>query len=246
MKQLSWMITVLILGGCSAIPRLEHVGSPPPLTPIKDPTKLPNYHPVTMPMPEPKPVSENPHGQALWREGSRDFFQDNRAKAVGDPVTVLIDLNSSVTLDDNTKFSRTDAASAGVTNALGFEQYIRKVLPHAGSAANLLNYAAQPSQDSTGKLERTDEVQFTISATIVQMLPNESAVIMGRSEYNLDGQLNFVSIQGIIRFSDITSANTIDIENVAEARVDYGGVGQLSDVRTPSYGEQFARALSPF
>jgi flagellar L-ring protein precursor FlgH len=53
-------------------------------------------------------------------------------------------------------------------------------------------------------------------------------------------------LQGIVRPEDISSANTIPYEKIAEGRFSYAGRGQLDDMQQPPYGQQVLNALSPF
>src|SRR5690606_16945775 len=68
------------LGGCNTLTRLSQVGEEPPLTNIQNPTALPTYQPVSMPMPA--PITEERQANSLWRTGSRAFFKDQRASQV--------------------------------------------------------------------------------------------------------------------------------------------------------------------
>ena len=75
-------------GACGTADRLANVGKAPTLSAIEDPTAQPGYKPVQMPMPTPEPVSYAPN--SLWRQGSRAFFKDQRARQIGDLVTVRV------------------------------------------------------------------------------------------------------------------------------------------------------------
>src|SRR5580692_11011211 len=110
--------TVAMLGtGCSTIDKLKLVGDQPPLSPIDNPTAKPGYKPVQMPMPTPQPITYNPN--SLWRNGSRAFFNDQRAHIVGDILTVKVNINDTAQFQDQTQLSRTSTEDSGITNFIG-------------------------------------------------------------------------------------------------------------------------------
>lgn len=109
----------LMLGACGAADRLANVGQAPALSPIEDPTAAKGYKPVQMPMPPVEHASFAPN--SLWRTGSRAFFKDQRARQVGDLVTVKVKVTDRAQLDNTTKRSRKNGEDFGAENFFGSE-----------------------------------------------------------------------------------------------------------------------------
>ena len=71
-------------------------------------------------------------------------------------------------------------------------------------------------------------------------------MIAGRQEVRVNFEFRDLKVAGIIRPEDITSANTIEFDQIAEARVSYGGRGHITDVQQPHYGQRVFDILWPF
>src|SRR6201996_5378876 len=237
----SSMLTVAgFTGGCSAIDRLSQIGEQPKLSAIENPTAQPGYKPVQMPMPKPETVSYNPN--SLWRNGSRSFFKDQRAHQIGDLLTVTVNITDQANFANETQRSRTVTEDSGITAFLGSNLLTGKTaLP-----GRLLTADATANSDGKGSVQRQESLTTNIAAVVTQLLPNGNLVVEGKQEIRVNFEMRELIVAGIVRPEDIQSDNTIDSSKIAQARIAYGGHGQLSDIQQPRYGQQVMDVLLPF
>jgi flagellar L-ring protein precursor FlgH len=231
------------LGGCGALQRLSEVGRPPEMTPSSDPTKDPSWRPLTMPMPTTQVAA--PQANALWRPGSRAFFKDQRAAQVGDIVTIVIDTADSANLQNNTTTSRTGSENMGMPNMFGFETQLPHILSGA-VPANLVNTNSTNGVTGKGQIQRSEAVTVRLAAVVTQVLPNGNLVVSARQEMRVNRELRTLQVSGVIRPQDIASDNTIEHDRLAEARISYGGRGELTEVQGPRWGQQLLDIIMPF
>jgi len=235
---------VAAVPGCNTLTRLSEVGGGPKLTRIANPTTRPDYRPVSMPMPAPQVVEDNPN--SLWRSGARAFFKDIRAKNVGDIVTVKLNLKDKATLDNKTERQRDDSEQQDVSKLLGLEAEFSKVLPQAVDPTSLLDFKTKHDTKGDGSINRSEDIELTFAAVITQILPNGALVVFGRQEIRVNYELRELMLTGIVRPEDIESDNTVDHTKIAEMRVAYGGRGTLSDIQQPRWGTQVWDIIFPF
>jgi len=225
------------LAGCGGIERLSRVGEAPSMTPVMSPTQRKDYRPVSMPMPT--PLILEPAANSLWRPGARAFFKDQRAKQVGDVMTVVVNIqNERAQLSASTQRSRESGENAAVSNFLGIGQ-IESATPHVGAEAD-------STFSGTGSVDRSENISIRLAAIVLQILPNGNLAVAGRQEVRVNGDLRELQVAGVIRPEDIRADNTISWDKIAEARISYGGRGTITDVQQPRYGQQIFDVIFPF
>ncbi len=232
------------LAGCNAATRLSEIGEAPPLTTIQDARQQPGYRPVSLPMPTPIVTERRPN--SLWQTGSRAFFKDQRASQPGDILTVVIAFDHKAQFDNNTNGQRNTTETDGISNLGGFETLLTKVLPKGADPANLVGIKGQTQNQAIAEMKREEQVNLNVAAMVQQVLPNGDLVVLGRQELRVNYEVRDLQITGVVRPQDISSTNTISLDKLAEARVSYGGRGQITNIQQPRYGSQILDVILPF
>lgn len=241
------LAAALALGACtSAFDRLSHVGAPPPQSEIGNPAT--SRPPVSMP--SPAPVAIDRQTNSLWRPGARAFFKDQRASQQGDILTVTINIADTATLENTSARSRTNSESVGAPSFLGYDVgKIMKALPGRNAAASndsLVDFSSSNSSRGTGSIERKETIAVRVAAVVTQVLPNGNLVVHGSQEVRVNSENRILQVAGVVRPQDIRSTNEVPHDRLAEARISYGGKGQVSDVQRPRWGQEVFDILFPF
>ena len=251
-KSVSFLVSLCLvstsLSGCErTLTKLERVGEQPPLAKIENPQVKPDYKPMTWPMPETPPPSKQ-YANSLWQPGSRAFFRDQRAARVGDIVKVTINVNDQAVVNNETEGKRQSTDKATMTQVFGLQQKLLNFLPNGkgGDPSSVLDTSGSLGNKGTGKVTRKDQIKTQVAAIVMQVLANGNLVIEGKQEVRINFDIREVSIAGVVRPQDILADNTIDSTQIAEARIVYGGRGQLMEMQQPRWGEQVLEEVSPF
>lgn len=250
------ILTLLLmagLSGCGSVGRLQRVGRAPKMTP-------PPADPVA-PVIEPslgdraaahragkgdrvRPAATP--SASLFRTGAGAFFHDQRASRAGDVLTIRINIADKAVLDNSTTRSRTGAETAGLSSLLGLESQLVKVLPGHPDPSKLVDSNSNSTSSGAGNTARSEQINTTIAAIVTDVLPNGNLMVQGRQEVRVNFELRELIVSGIVRPEDIARDNSILHSQIAEARISYGGRGQLTDAQQARWGQQIYDALFPF
>ena len=243
LKLLSAIATVGLLGGCASIDQLSRVGEAPKLSAIENPTAQPGYKAVNMPMPEIVAASYQPN--SLFSNQAKGFFKDQRAHRIGDILTVIVTIDDSAQMSNATSRKRSAGNEANIGTSLG--SVFGTNLPGVDvGATGGISTGGSMTDGGNGSVNRKESLQTNVAVVVTQVLPNGNLVIEGRQEVRVNFEIRDLIVAGIVRPEDIQSDNTIMSEKIAEARIAYGGRGQITDVQQPRYGQQVLDVVLPF
>ena len=238
------LIALLLLAPLAACSTVKEAVKGPELAPVGYPAELAPMTPTFLASREPAPQAAS--ANSLWRVGARAFFNDQRASRVGDILTVQIDIDDSASTSNSSKSSRANDTQAGVSNFLGLESSLGKILPGGFDPANAIGTNSTFSHAGSGAVSRSEKISLTIAAIVSGVMPNGNLVIQGTQEVRTNSELRQLTVAGIVRPEDISSANTIKHTQIAEARISYGGRGDISRVQKTPAGQALVERFSPF
>ena len=215
-----------LLGACSTA--VEAVRGPE-LAPIGYPAALVPVNQQVLPAPQGRPASAN----AIWRTGSRTFFGDQRARNVGDILTVAIDIRDRAQTQNSTQRTRANEINSGVSNFFGLEAEAADAIGGAFDPSALIGFGGESTS-------------VTVAAVVTAVMPNGNMVIQGRQEVRTNREVRELTVAGIVRPEDISSANVIRHDQIAEARIHYGGRGDISRIQGAPAAQALVERFNPF
>ncbi len=173
------------------------------------------------------------------------YFADNRARGIGDLVTVKIADKSSATKKATTKTSRGSSIDAGITNVMGYEKALEEKNRNL-SMENLYKASMSNKFDGSGETTREGKLTATITCMVIRVLPNGNLVIQGDKDVQVNNETQFIRLYGIIRPQDIEQDNSISSDKIADARIVYSGRGIVSDKQIGGWGTKILDWIWPF
>jgi flagellar L-ring protein precursor FlgH len=231
------LLALLLCAGCTS---MQDFGREPAMSPVGA-----GIYAYRAPLPaDAFPATGHRSYRSLWNDTRADLFQDPRATKVGDIVTVKIRINDKATLDNSSARSR--GSNTGLTGGYDYSLHNLRDPDRAGEGEGSLSLGAKSSANGSGTIDRSEKIDLSVAAVVTEVLPNGNLLISGSQEVRVNFELRILNVTGIVRPRDISTANTIDYEKIAEARVSYGGRGRISEVQQPRWGQQALDAVAPF
>ena len=232
LTRLTAVIGILLLAGC--------VGGGNNLAPERN-------VPERLSMPAPAPDQPAPSEGSIFGRRYRNLYDDDRARHVGDIILVKIVENSSGKKSVNTKTSRDSSITGGISSLFGYEN---KWLtgPKGTHSPSLTSLKGKLAKDFEGKgdTDRSSTVTATISARVVDVTMDGNLKIRGYREVKVNNETQHIILSGIVRPEDIGTDNSILSTYVADARIEYSGVGSLSSKQQPGWLANAIDVLWPF
>lgn len=244
-----WLLPGLALPLAACAGQLDHLGRPPTMTAPGAEAKMyaPPPAPERMALAMASPAVGEPVTPAsLWHSGPKSLFGDRRARDRGDIMTVVIEIDDEAEISNTTARARDGSEEVNVSALLGLTAVADTILPGANTLNPAVSTSGTSSSTGTGSVQRNEEITLRLAATVLDVLPNGHLVIRGSQEVRINFELRELQISGIVRPEDISRRNEVSYDKIADARIVYGGRGQITDFQQPRIGQQIVDLVAPF
>ncbi len=223
---------------------------------------LPQDEPL-LPPPPPEPEAYTPSSGSLWRgDSSRRFLAfENRAKRVGDIVTVLISETATADADAKTELDRATSYDVNIESATALQTIIsrpiRNILGFLGFSnqktnnnpsgnIEILDTDATSAFSGEGKVERASTFATTVACMVTGVTPSGLLEIRGERHLTINHEKQIIELSGYVRPEDVRLDNSVPSALIASADIQYGGRGSMSEkTREPWLARFFGKVL-PF
>jgi flagellar L-ring protein FlgH len=211
---------VVALGGCATALRTVEVAQPLSVRPV----------PPTIP-------SGSSTGSIYRAAAYQPLFEDRRARAVGDILTINI--------NEKINASKTASSNANRKGAMEFNVPDAQLGTYKIKGGNL---TTESKNDFAGKGDSAANNVFTgaITVTVIDVLPNGNLAVAGEKQIGINQGSEFIRLSGVVNPIYILAGNVISSTQVADARLEYRGTGYVDEVQTMGWLSRAFMSVMPF
>lgn len=214
-----------------------------------EPKRDPMYAPAMPVVPREAPTGNG----AIYQAGhGMSWFEDLRARRVGDLLTVRLVESTSGSKKAETSVSKDNNTSVSSPTILGVtpSRDAPKIFPFVpdGSVMSLdTNLASSHAFDGSGDSKQSNSLRGEITVTVVEVLPNGNMMVRGEKRIGINSGNEYVKISGIVRPQDIDANNTVPSTKIADPTIVYNGDGPVNESNAMGWlARFFIGALMPF
>jgi flagellar L-ring protein FlgH len=218
------MICVLA-AGCSVLHQTPQVDMPATTPP----------QPVARaPLAAPRPVTGSLFNQVRYRP----LFEDRRARMEGDTVTITIVENVSASQKSTSTIDKKGGIDAGIT-ALPFL---------SGNSFKRASANAESEHNFAGKggTESANTFQGSITATVVEVMPNGHLVVTGEKQIGVNQNVDVLRFSGTVDPRSIQAGSVVSSTQVANVRIESRGRGAQQEAQAMPWLGRFFMNVLPF
>jgi len=214
-------LCLALLAGCNSTPKRDV-----------------EFAPVAPMMPPPQ--AENT-GSIYMAGHERSWFEDRRAKRVGDILLVRLVEQTDASVSNSTEVSKSNSTSVSSPTLFGKAVSVL----NGGDLSFGLNSGSD--FEGEGDNAQSNELSGSVTVTVVEVLSNGYLRVRGEKRIGTNSGNEYVKLSGIVRPDDIDTTNTVDSTRVGDATLQYVGDGAIADANKMGWlARFFVSAFMPF
>ncbi len=190
--------------------------------------------------------SGNAKMTSLWNSSPKSLFGDRRASQYGDILTVVIEIDDGAEIKNSVAQSRSSDQDFSINAFFGLPEFLGPKLPQGASLTPAVDIKRASNVNGNGNIKRGEKITLRLAARVVNVMPNGYLSLVGRQEIMVNNETRYLQITGLVRKQDISRLNTITYDKIAEARIFYGGQGQITNTVRPRIGNKVLSKILPF
>ena len=163
------------------------------------------------------------------------LFRDVRARNVNDIINIVVVENSTASNSANTSTQKKGDVAAAVPGFLGIRTPSNPLTLNSG-----LDFSGQ------GSTTRSGQLNASLSARVVQVLPNGDLVIEGTKLVTINHERQTLTVRGTVRQYDVSAGNVVLSTSIANMEVNFDGKGIISDANKPALLSKIFKYILPF
>ncbi len=159
---------------------------------------------------------------SLWLNGNDLYSSQGAARNYqpGDIITIVISEQSTAQSKATTKTEKESKTEVTATNRIPI---FKKIVNKITGDQDIKN-----EFDGEGTTTRSGNLEGTITATVLEILPNGNLLIEGSRSINVNKETQIMRVRGTARPKDISANNSIDSKLLADAQIKFDGKGSVS------------------
>lgn len=194
----------------------------------------------------PPAMRNNAEATSLWSSSPKSLFGDRRASQYGDILTVVIEIDDEAEIKNSIAQNRQSDQDFSLNAFFGLPEIVNKNLPNGASLSPAVDFNRASNINGNGTIKREEKMTLRLAARVVEILPNGYLNLAGRQEIMVNNEIRYLQVTGLVRTQDISRLNTITYDKIAEARIYYGGQGQITNTVKPRVGNKIISKVLPF
>lgn len=180
-----------------------------------------------------RPLPPPTQGAIYNSSASFALFEDPKARAPGDLLTVLLVEKTQARKNAATSTSKESSAEIGNPTLFG------RPLSLGGTGIGGFGIGGSRDFEGKGDSSQSNQLSGSVTVTVLERLPNGNLIVSGEKNLALNQGSERVRLSGIVRPVDVRPDNTIPSDRVADARIEYVGRGALADANSQGWLVRF-------